>query len=164
MTPIQSEHFTQALKILLRETFDESGGMYLDRGTSLFQTLAGIDAATASIPVGGKCATLAAQVKHIAFFFEDSIASVTVPDLAQHRVWGAKALGDGRNPLFAFLIRAEDQRIVHFRGDPIGEKRRCMQRFGLDRVERRQRRIAVQVRIHRDQPVEGRGDETREGS
>ena len=79
MDPIDPRHFTGALKILLGETFDSAGGLYLDRGTSLFETLAGIDAATASIPVGGKCATLAAQVKHVAFFLEDSIASVTDP-------------------------------------------------------------------------------------
>ncbi len=80
MDPIDPRHFTGALKILLTETFDRSDGLYLDRGTSLFETLAGIDAATASIRVGGKCGTLAAQVKHIAFFFDDTIASVTDPD------------------------------------------------------------------------------------
>jgi hypothetical protein len=80
MDPIDPRHFTGALKTLLDETFDNVRGLYLDRGTSLFETLAGIDAATASIPVGGKCATLAAQVKHIAFFFDDTIASVTDPN------------------------------------------------------------------------------------
>jgi hypothetical protein len=80
MDPIDPQHFTGALKTLLDETFDRAGGMYLDRGTSLFETLSGIDAATASIPVGGKCGTLAAQVRHVAFFFDDTIASVTEPD------------------------------------------------------------------------------------
>ena len=45
-------------------------GYYLDRGTSFFETLATISAAEASIPVGGKCATLAAQVKHVAFYLD----------------------------------------------------------------------------------------------
>ncbi|HUF38153.1 MAG TPA: hypothetical protein VMN57_06500 [Anaerolineales bacterium] len=80
MDPINPQHFTGALKTLLHETFDRAGGLYLDHGTSLFETLAGIDAATASIPVGGRCGTLAAQVKHTAFFFDDTIASVTDPD------------------------------------------------------------------------------------
>jgi hypothetical protein len=69
-TPIQTEHFTQALYALLDETFDNVLGIYLDKGTSLFETLAGISAAEASIPVGGKWATLAAQVKHIAFYLD----------------------------------------------------------------------------------------------
>lgn len=69
-TPIQAQHFTNALYALLDETFDNVQGFYLDKGTSLFATLATISAAEASIPVGGKCATLAAQVKHIAFYLD----------------------------------------------------------------------------------------------
>lgn len=69
-TQIQTAHFTAALYLLLDETFDNVRGIYLDKGTSLFETLATISAAEASIPVGGKCATLAAQVKHIAFYLD----------------------------------------------------------------------------------------------
>ncbi len=67
---IQAQHFTQALYILLDETFDSVRGIYLDKGTSMFETLATVSAAEASIPVGGKCATLAAQVKHVAFYLD----------------------------------------------------------------------------------------------
>jgi hypothetical protein len=67
---IHSEHFTRALNIVLDETFDEVRGIYLDRGTSLFETLNTISAEKASLPVGGKCATLAAQVKHVAFYLD----------------------------------------------------------------------------------------------
>jgi hypothetical protein len=70
MTTIASEHFKQALLLVLDETFDNVQGIYLDQGTSLFETLAGITAEEASIPVGGQCATLAAQVKHVAFYLE----------------------------------------------------------------------------------------------
>ncbi|MFZ1754619.1 MAG: hypothetical protein WBO46_13880 [Caldilineaceae bacterium] len=67
---IQAEHFTAAIFALLDETFESVQGIYLDKGTSLFETLATISAQEASIPVGGKCATLAAQVKHIAFYLD----------------------------------------------------------------------------------------------
>jgi hypothetical protein len=67
---IQVEHFTSALYALLDETFDNVQGIYLDKGTSLFETLATISAEEASIPVGGRCATLAAQVKHVAFYLD----------------------------------------------------------------------------------------------
>ena len=70
MPAIQSEHFTAALYGLLDETFDNVHGYFLDRGTSLFETLAAVSAAEASIPVGGRCATLAAQVKHVAFYLD----------------------------------------------------------------------------------------------
>ncbi|MFO7537808.1 MAG: hypothetical protein R6X32_07075, partial [Chloroflexota bacterium] len=77
---IQPEHFTQALYALLDETFDNVQGYYLDKGTSLFETLATISAAEASIPVGGQCATLAAQVKHIAFYLDVVDNSVRDPN------------------------------------------------------------------------------------
>lgn len=70
MSTIQSEHFTGALYGLLDEAFDNVHGYFLDKGTSLFETLATVSAAEASIPVGGRCATLAAQVKHVAFYLD----------------------------------------------------------------------------------------------
>lgn len=81
MTTIQSEHFTKALNMLLDETFDNVHGFFLDKHTSLFETLATISAEQASIPVGGKCATLAAQVKHVAFFLDFTEKSVNDPNL-----------------------------------------------------------------------------------
>jgi hypothetical protein len=80
MSSIASEHFTKALVVLLDETFDNVQGAYLDRGTSLFETLADITAEEASIPVGGKCATLAAQVKHVAFYLDVVDKSVRNPN------------------------------------------------------------------------------------
>jgi hypothetical protein len=61
---------TQNLFDILDEAFVTHHGVFLDRGTSLFETLETITAAEASIPVGGKCATLAAQVAHVNFYLE----------------------------------------------------------------------------------------------
>ena len=69
-TQIQTDHFTNALYALLDETFDNVHGYFLDKGTSMFETLATISAEEASVPVGDKCATLAAQVKHVAFYLD----------------------------------------------------------------------------------------------
>jgi len=69
-TQIQTDHFTIALYALLDETFDNVHGYFLDEGTSMFETLATISAEEASVPVGGQCATLAAQVKHVAFYLD----------------------------------------------------------------------------------------------
>ena len=69
-TQIQTDHFTTALYALLDETFDNVHGYFLDPGTSMFETLATISADKASVPVGGRCATLAAQVKHVAFYLD----------------------------------------------------------------------------------------------
>jgi hypothetical protein len=80
MQPIQPQNFTQALTFLLEETFESVHGIYLDRGNSLFETLAQVSAAEASIPVGGRCATLAAQVKHVAFYLEVVVKQANDPN------------------------------------------------------------------------------------
>ncbi len=67
---ISPTHFTSGLLMLLEETFESVHGVYLDRGTSLLETLAGITEEEASIPVGGKCATIAAQVTHVCFYLD----------------------------------------------------------------------------------------------
>lgn len=69
-TAIDSDLFKKSLYMLLDETFDQVRGIFLDKGTSFFETLATISAEEASVPVGGKCATLAAQVKHTAFYLD----------------------------------------------------------------------------------------------
>jgi hypothetical protein len=90
LNPIQPEHFTKAIFSLLEETMDRVQGFFLDRGTSLFETLATITAEEASIPVGGKCATLAAQVKHVAFTLdvvEKSVRDPSLPPVDWGEIW-----------------------------------------------------------------------------
>ena len=67
---IKQEDFLNNLFSLLDETFDNTHGHYLDKDTSLFRTLETVSAQEASIPVGGKCASLAAQVTHVIFYME----------------------------------------------------------------------------------------------
>jgi hypothetical protein len=90
MTTIASEHFKQALLLVLDETFDNVQGIYLDQGTSLFETLAGITAEEASIRVGGQCATLAAQVRHVAFYLDvvdQSVRAPNFPEVDWGEIW-----------------------------------------------------------------------------
>jgi hypothetical protein len=68
--PIEQEHFVNNLLEFLDETFDNTHGIYLDKDTSLFRTLDTVSAQQASIPVGGTCASLAAQVAHVIFYIE----------------------------------------------------------------------------------------------
>ena len=67
---IDQNYVTQDLFDVLDEAFVTHHGIFLDEGTSLFETLETITAEEASIPVGGKCATLAAQVAHVNFYLE----------------------------------------------------------------------------------------------
>jgi len=64
--------FKDAVDFLFTETFTEVRGAYLDRGTSLFETLATIDAAEASKPLSPCCGSIAAQVYHTRFYIDVS--------------------------------------------------------------------------------------------
>lgn len=57
----------RGFQFLLVETFENVQGAYLDKGTSLFETLADISAAGASQPMGA-CATIAAHVAHVTYY------------------------------------------------------------------------------------------------
>ena len=67
---IKPENFLNNLFSLYEETFENHHGIYLDKNTSLLTTLETVSAEEASIPVGGKCASLAAQVTHVIFYLE----------------------------------------------------------------------------------------------
>lgn len=67
---IPGEIFANEFFDLLTETFEKVNGMYLDRGTSLFETLATVTAEEASRPVSATCASLAAQVEHVRFYID----------------------------------------------------------------------------------------------
>jgi hypothetical protein len=90
MSKIHAEHFTKALLLLLEETFDSVYGLYLDKGTSLFETLATITADEASIPIGKGCASLAAQVSHVSFYLDVLDRVVRNPELPKvdwNEIW-----------------------------------------------------------------------------
>lgn len=67
---IPEQDFKNNLFVLLDEVFENHHGIFLDKGTSLFPTLETVSAPEASIPVGGKCASLAAQVAHVTYYLE----------------------------------------------------------------------------------------------
>jgi hypothetical protein len=67
---IRQKNFLDNLFGLYEETFENHHGIFLDENTSLLTTLETISAQEASIPVGGKCASLAAQVTHVIFYLE----------------------------------------------------------------------------------------------
>jgi hypothetical protein len=66
--------FRAALLIALDEAFDNVHGSFLDKGDSLFETLAGISAATASQSLGPRSGNIAAKVNHTRFYL-DAIAA-----------------------------------------------------------------------------------------
>lgn len=112
---IEVAHFTEALFALLDETFDNVHGYFLDKGDSMFETLATISAAEASTPVGGRCATLAAQVKHTAFYLdalEHSVRTQTFEPQDWNKIWRETAtVNDAEWAAIKRELRASYDRI-----------------------------------------------------
>ena len=54
----------------LEETFLKVHGIFLDKGTTLFETLDSVTAAEASQKISPNSATIAAQVEHLRFYLE----------------------------------------------------------------------------------------------
>jgi hypothetical protein len=79
--------FSEELFTILEETFETHHGIYLDKGTSLFATLNQISAGEASIQVGNRCATIAAQVEHVTFYLEVLERSIAGQDVGKP-AWG----------------------------------------------------------------------------
>jgi hypothetical protein len=63
---IDREVFLENVFALLEETFENTRGIYLDRGTSLFDTLAPLSSEQVSRDVNGN--TIAAHVEHARFY------------------------------------------------------------------------------------------------
>ena len=67
---IAVQRFTREYFEILDETFEHVHGIYLDKNTSLFETLETISAEEASRPVSATCASIAGQVEHVRFYLD----------------------------------------------------------------------------------------------
>ena len=67
---IPLERLKPTLLELIDETFSQVHGMYLDKGTTLYETLEGVTADEASRSASPKTATVAAQVEHVRFYLD----------------------------------------------------------------------------------------------
>jgi len=68
--PVPIEQIRASLLTLLDETFEKGSVAYLDRGTSLFETLEGVNADTASRAVSPSRSSIAAHADHIRFYLD----------------------------------------------------------------------------------------------
>ena len=64
------EGASQMLHEVFEEVFRRHHGIFLDRGTSLFETLESTTAEEASRLASADCASVAAHVKHVVYYIE----------------------------------------------------------------------------------------------
>jgi isopropylmalate/homocitrate/citramalate synthase len=86
---MKTQVFVDSLMAALDETFDVHHGIFLDKGTSLFETIDALTAAEASRSIG-RCATVAAHVAHVTFYLsvlERYMASGAVETIDWRAIW-----------------------------------------------------------------------------
>jgi hypothetical protein len=105
-----STRFAAELYEILDETFQSVHGIYLDPGTSLFETLETVSAEEASRPVSQHCASIAGQVEHVRFYInvlEQYMRGETVGKIDWQASWYLKTVTD--NEWQALKSRLRDQ-------------------------------------------------------
>ena len=116
---------TTDLASLLDETFHTVHGHYLDKHTSLFETLATISAEEASQPIGDRCATLAAQVNHIRVYIEVLERSMRGEEVGQTdwaASWRVAGVDDAEWEALKQRLDAASERVLATtRGRPPGD-------------------------------------------
>jgi len=84
---IPLERLKPALLQLIDETFSQVHGMYLDKGTTLYETLEGVSAEEASRSASPATATVAAQVEHVRFYLDVLDEIIRTGDIEKKYNW-----------------------------------------------------------------------------
>ena len=97
MPDISVTVFRKELLDLLEETFEKTQGIYLDRETSLFQTLDELTADQASKSISPKGATIAGHTEHMAFYLDvltDCIERKPIGKLNWQESWKVQSVDE----------------------------------------------------------------------
>jgi hypothetical protein len=84
------ERIKEPLLECLDETFSSNHGIFLDKGTTLFETLAGVSSEEASQAISKNSATIAAQVEHVRLYLDvlnDFIRTKQVAKINWKEIW-----------------------------------------------------------------------------
>ncbi len=77
-----------ALRAALTETFDSVFGMYLDKGDTMWESLGGLTAEQASVPIYPGSNSIASQVNHMIFYFDVMAQYMRNDPPKEHPDWG----------------------------------------------------------------------------
>jgi len=113
---IDTDSFKKELFDLFEETFEQVQGIYLDGGTSFFETLETISAEEASRPVSAKCASIAAQVEHVRFYLrvllEGCLQKKTIGKIDWEESWHLKKVTAGEWEALKQELRETHQSVL----------------------------------------------------
>ena len=87
---MRQEGFSAELLEILDEVFDEDHGIFLDKGTSLFETLDQTSADVASAAIASGTVSIAAHVEHVILYLEvlgGHIAGEEIGEVDWGQIW-----------------------------------------------------------------------------
>jgi hypothetical protein len=112
---INSEMFGKQAFGLLQETFEKVNGIYLDGGTSFFDTLDSLSATEASRPITPNGTSIAGQTEHVLFYTRilEAYMDKNPPkgtDWSQS--WLVKTVNENEWNIMRDRVRSDYQRLV----------------------------------------------------
>ena len=124
MTPPQTatNQHQKEVFLFLEETFQTHRGIYLDKGTSFFDTLADVTAAEVSLRASDRTASVVAHVRHVIFYVEvlqKSLRGEQVGKVNWREIWESDrpVTPDEWSALVARL-REEYAKVCRLHADP----------------------------------------------
>ena len=127
MTQTASDQLQKEALQFLEETFDKHYGIYIDKGTSLLETLANVTAEEASQRATAGTGSVAAHVRHVVFYMEviqRSLRGEEVGKLNWREIWeNDRPVTSEAWAAQLTTLRAEYAKVLEMRSDPATWKR-----------------------------------------
>ena len=122
MTQTASDQLQKETLQFLEETFDKHYGIYIDKGTSLLETLANVTAEEASQRATAGTGSVAAHVRHLVFYMEviqRSLRGEDVGKLNWREIWeNDRPVTPEAWTAQVATLRTEYAKVLEMRSDP----------------------------------------------
>ena len=122
MPQTTSDQLQKEVLKFLEETFDKHHGIYIDKGTSLLETLANVTAEEASQRATAGLASVAAHLRHLVFYMEvlqRSLRGEEVGKLNWREIWeNDRPVTPEAWAAQITTLRAEYAKVLAMRSDP----------------------------------------------
>ncbi|MFZ1684772.1 MAG: DinB family protein [Candidatus Zixiibacteriota bacterium] len=119
-TTVSNEAITEQFVSFLQETFEKVQGIYLDKGTSVFETLEGLTAKQASRPTHDGGSSIAGHIGHIRFYvsiLRDYMNGIKHKGLDWNQSWQIRAMSESEWDILRGQLRDDyDALVVQVKG------------------------------------------------
>ena len=115
-TTVTNDMVSEQMLSFLQETFERVFGIYLDKGTSLLETLESFSAARASTPTHPGGPSIAGHVGHVCFYIRilrDYMSGVKHKGLDWNQSWHLSAVSDSEWDVLRGQLRDDYDQVLN---------------------------------------------------